>query len=532
MADLQGDRQEGDDGLPDPSSESTFRAWLKKHPPEWSSVVATRAALRILPKMAEYSDNAIVFLPVFRATAVARFAAEYPNRQFGKAIVPATDAVSHAGGALDVPSAAWGALTTLVRGENDWAGAYTVKHCRWAIGEIAYAIIKEDLEWLLNRSVTPQQLAAAALWSREIPSPLSETWERLKKDLLRLGEHWSVWIDWYSDALWGVARTEAAEAAFTDVTNDYPWTGTLPWNKGAEAVNTEIGRRLELLHLREPRATPVVGDKGLAKLAVLASPQPSITVEGQLHAGPNNPFDAPKITDDLSTLPLRQRNLIKNILDDIPANAPRHLKQFLRAYDDELVARGAQPILGILKDDADIIAAAVAAPGAEDEWLEPGMRKAFDRFAENHLLFVEHFPRDVEREAIYAQTSIDEEKATGTVLQGPLETIAKATEEAHHAGEVTDDFHIAVTKMNELGRVVASLPSESHAPEVTVSPDDRILPVTVKKRTLLRAIGFIKSTLDKVDERNFNLAASGLQIASTLQEPFRQALRLLMRLLT
>src|SRR6202008_4352734 len=115
----------------------------------------------------------------------------------------------------------------------------------------------------------------------------------------------------------------------------------------------------------------------------------------------------PEVDDDLAELPFRQRNLIKNILRDLPENAPKHLKDFLRSYDDELKARGTQPMLGILRDDADIIAAAVHAPRAEDEWLEAGMRKAFGRFAENHQHIIDHYPLDPKREETYAATDVD-----------------------------------------------------------------------------------------------------------------------------
>jgi hypothetical protein len=196
-----------------------------------------------------------------------------------------------------------------------------------------------------------------------------------------------------------------------------------------------------------------------------------------------------------------------------------------------LKARGARPILGLLKDDADIIAAAVNASRAEDEWLEPGMRKAFDRFAENHALFVVHFPLDTEREAVYARTLIDEGEATGKKLVEPFEHVAKAVQEAHKVGTATDDFLMAVDKMTELARVLSTQPPppsdlKRGAPdEIKVLPGDRIQPVSVKKRTILGAIGFF--------ERTYNLIGSTVTIAgyAGIAEALRPAIEMLSRFL-
>src|SRR5205085_5521336 len=111
----------------------------------------------------------------------------------------------------------------------------------------------------------------------------------------------------------------------------------------------------------------------LGRLTEVASPQPSIALDGRLDAGPNPTFDVPVVDDDLPGLPIRQRSLINVILSDLPRNAPKHLKRCLQFYEDELKVRGVQPILGLLKDMADIIDAAVVSQRAQHEWLEPGL---------------------------------------------------------------------------------------------------------------------------------------------------------------
>lgn len=61
-------------------------------------VIAARAALRVLPFVlrgeADTLNAATVMLPVFRATAIARFAAVYPNRAIEHAAAFAATAAS------------------------------------------------------------------------------------------------------------------------------------------------------------------------------------------------------------------------------------------------------------------------------------------------------------------------------------------------------------------------------------------------------------------------------------------------------
>jgi len=233
-----------------------------------------------------------------------------------------------------------------------------------------------------------------------------------------------------------------------------------------------------------------------------ASPQPALNEHGQLAIGANSVFEQPSEVGELPGLLLRQRNLVRNILHDLPSNSPRHLSTFLRSYDEELLARGNQPILGLLKDDADIINSAVSAPKADDDWLEPGLRRAFTRFQENHELLVQHFPLDAEREALYSRLSIDESKAAGPAFMDVFERVATATQEARKAGLATEEFLNAVGSMTELARVLAALPSSDAATKLVDEPlsaPTSNLPtsaVSVKKRALLNAIGFFERAND------------------------------------
>ncbi|MEA2896336.1 MAG: hypothetical protein QOJ84_1951 [Bradyrhizobium sp.] len=515
-------------GPPHPGAYGAFRIWLANHPREWSVVIAARAALRVLPLACESKRLDAIILPIFRATAIARFAAKYPNRAVVAGFAVSAASAFYAGGVYVAALAAANAAAA-----NTYSSAADAVAAAADEAGVAPAITN-DAERLYGNALTAEILVREPLWSELPPPRIGGAWQDLAEQLRAQASHWSVWIDWYDDVVAGAAgaaTSEAEDAAFTDISGD------LPWDDGAETVNTEIARRLQVLRGSQvfEAALPAPKSKAetIARLAELTSPQPSVTDKGKLDAIPNQPFDLPTVDDDLSTLPLRQRNLVTGILGDLPANAPKHLKDFLRSYDGELKARGVQPILGLLKDDADVIAAAVNAQHAEDEWLEPGMRKAFDRFAENHTLFVEHFPLDAEREAIYAETPLDEEQATGKKLIEPFETVAKATEEAHKAGATTDDFMAVVDKMIEFARVLSTQPTVSPpnkrgispSDEIRILPEDRIQAVTTKKRVVLGALGFF--------ERTYNLIGSTVTIAgfAGIAEALRPAIEMLSRFL-
>jgi hypothetical protein len=186
---------------------------------------------------------------------------------------------------------------------------------------------------------------------------------------------------------------------------------------------------------------------------------------------------------------------------------------------------------------AAIIEADLGAPSARAEWLQEGLQVAFDRFVENHDVFMRHFPLDLEREEFYGSTEVDEAKLFGTHLSKPFEVVADATANANKAGLTTDDFKTIVDKLTEFAKVISTLPadreqppgesrqnSEHRIPDIPViSPDDRInspsQPVSAKKRTLLTGFGFFVQVLS-VASGIATLAATeaGQQFISALQE--------------
>jgi hypothetical protein len=265
-----------------------------------------------------------------------------------------------------------------------------------------------------------------------------------------------------------------------------------------------------------------------ARLAEVASPAPSIAPDGRLDAGPNEVYDSPTEDSDLPALPIQQRAVIKTILSGLPSNAPRHLRSSLESYDDELRARGVQAILGLLKNMAEIIEAAIGAPNARQEWLEDGMYAAFKVFSEYHALFVKHFPLDPEREELYSLTPVDESSATGSKLFGPFEEVAAAAVEANKGRLTTDEFLRVVKKVAEYAKVISSLPPTTYSWDGGLPTVDLIPPASTKKRIILSGLGFF--------ERAYNLLGTSVTLASTpegiaLLTEFRNAIDALSKLL-
>jgi hypothetical protein len=236
-------------GPPDPSDFKAFRSWLEQQPSEWSVVIAARAALRVLPLLRAQKKLSAIILPVFRATAIARFAAKYPNRAIASAAFSAAAAASAAASAAAASSSAYSAAYSAY---SAYSAAYSASSASASAADAAssassayassaYSAADADAQQLHNGTMTPGQLAAAPLWLTPSPARIGGAWQGLESELRALGPHWSIWIDWYNDVLAGAPHavtSEAEDAAFTDV------PGQLAWEDGAEAVNAEIARRL------------------------------------------------------------------------------------------------------------------------------------------------------------------------------------------------------------------------------------------------------------------------------------------------
>ena len=267
-------------GPPDPGDHEAFEKWLSKQPHEWSVTIAARAAARVLPLV----RGVVIVLPVFRAIATARFAAKYPYRAIGASEVPdfpktyfpgsrftaSVDNVSYLAPTVAV-AAAYRAAGFAASG----AGASAVAAAAEAAANAAYSgsaavrfstatysAVEHDARRLHNGVLTAEQLARDQLWPISAPDDFGEWWQRLATELHAVGHHWRVWTNWYQNVVLHEPHrgiTEGEDAAFTDI------PGELPWGEGAEAVNTEIARRLADLRGEELSEIP---DQSLAPVRV------------------------------------------------------------------------------------------------------------------------------------------------------------------------------------------------------------------------------------------------------------------------
>jgi hypothetical protein len=184
-------------------------------------------------------------------------------------------------------------------------------------------------------------------------------------------------------------------------------------------------------------------------MAEVASPAASLAPDGRLDAGPNKAYDVPTITNDLPELPIRQQAVIQTVLSDLPGNAPKHLRASLENYSDELRVRGVQPILGLLKDMAVIIDAAIGAPNARKEWLEEGMCAAFKLFTAGRL---RSETRIVERELLARIDGGVRPAARRAVELVDVRTVLVGTEPAGLSGAVRFDIRSSLVKVGGTAR--------------------------------------------------------------------------------
>jgi hypothetical protein len=266
-----GNSEAGNNDLPDPSDFDAFRAWLRDKPREWSVVIAARAALRVLPLASGAGDRPDILLQVFRASAIARFSAKYPNRAMESRAAAASAArdTARAANVVDAAfpaaSAADAAAYAASAAANANAAARTTASAAGAAayssadaGAIHYAA-RLDLQQLHAGIVTADQLARRSLWAKPRPASVGHAWRSLLQ-LFRVEDHWSVWIEWYEHVLVGTPSSVDEDAAFTDI------PGELPWDAGAKAVNAEIARRLELIYSQ--LRTPEIPDQSAAPVRV------------------------------------------------------------------------------------------------------------------------------------------------------------------------------------------------------------------------------------------------------------------------
>jgi hypothetical protein len=225
----------------DPRNIVAIQQWLTEKPQEWTTVIAARAALRLLPGLIA-SPGDTTLLAIFRAISAARYAVLHPQgrniasdaadflRDRGTETARAAFYAASAAGAADSPNRAIEMILSELDSRNDPL---------WILD-----ILNDSSA--LDSGATPQALAREPLWSAPTqggyPPLIQQAWRNLAQTLHEQGSHWHVWVDWYDYILEGsppaAQRDNWWEAAFVDM----PWA--LPWEAGAQSVNTEIAARL------------------------------------------------------------------------------------------------------------------------------------------------------------------------------------------------------------------------------------------------------------------------------------------------
>jgi hypothetical protein len=365
--------------MTDFSDSDEVQRWFAAQPPEVCLTFAARSALRLLPIVddvyhaGEYDSHALNFvLPFFRAVFVLWAVAKHRHVDLHRSIEETT---RHA---EIIVESAW-------RGsQSSWGYALTGTHkCFESATQFLSAIaIKPDTErarlygkaaetamrlcgetgahafttdsFFIEKASTPElrrdaaaQCLDAPLWPTGMPSDLAYWWPRLKERLLRTGQNWDTWVDWYEDRLAGRGSIDPQ----LDIE-----IATLPddlWKNGA--VNARVARLIktarviagiqaELVPAQDAGPHFIVGTSGLIALA-----QPS-----QVDAGGDN------LGRIRQLLPLARR-AADDLAGHINPNAFRELARDIADYraaiaDDEAIAWGTVFGLGVMLENAAIAA--------------------------------------------------------------------------------------------------------------------------------------------------------------------------------
>jgi hypothetical protein len=239
----------------------SLRGWLKSQDKSIALVMASRAALRVLPRITHLrmwsAETQNLFLDVvgtvFRASSFSRAAGKYPSfaSEVGRSSMPVSEVLqtfAPKDGLLEVPHyhtvlLAISAARWAVEIASYPGGAPAAESAAWAASAASSAMEDETLGWdqvqsEINSIETagPIALANSPLWWRAAPDWVAREWTRLRS-ILPKNESWDVWIDWYEERLRGGSRGEHSELVFTSVPQE-------EWDKGPATANAWIKAHL------------------------------------------------------------------------------------------------------------------------------------------------------------------------------------------------------------------------------------------------------------------------------------------------
>lgn len=255
----------------DLGTKARLKSWLRKQSGAAPAVVAYRWSLRALPMIAVYRSDLLpdLVLPIFRGCAGVRALLEHSDsepmdepllRSVTAAAAKAFEAASRAARAADpvqgastedendvslgfaFVARAFAAATgddTEIRAFAADTGARAMARL---VGDAAaasfWSAISTDTAHL-DKGMAASEVAGSPLWPADPPTELLTLWKDLKAKLHAENQDWQVWTAWYEDRLAGRSRKRDAELAYVLIDEAL-------WDDGAEIVNAEIKRRLEM----------------------------------------------------------------------------------------------------------------------------------------------------------------------------------------------------------------------------------------------------------------------------------------------
>lgn len=243
------------------------RRWLQTHRHEVSVVMATRAALRMVPLVGSISGGTPrrrrhslresgLAMATLRAVAIAWSAADRPallrNRQFrtaaAEAAASAKDWADSAtpGDAADAAYCAAAAARAAAAGTREdaieaAADAY-VSAMEPGLGN--WRPFADDALFVED---SPSRLVACDLWHNKTPRWAIRSWTGLRRGMPTLGQGWEIWVEWYDHCVLNVATRSgpALDRILYKLPDKF-------WQQQAVIINAHI-RALADEELRIPR---------------------------------------------------------------------------------------------------------------------------------------------------------------------------------------------------------------------------------------------------------------------------------------
>jgi len=486
--------------------------WLESKPHTWSQALAFRSALRVTPHIARRGEiDADVERPLYFYAFCFLFDAWMGlGRARGNFWIPYEDKERIL---ADVPLEDVAAGRAIVKLSSDYYGNEVVSVAAQAAADAAGVdVLHGPLGGHTRGAAVTSAAARSVIWmeasmdadlilasprSLEVPLPLigEELWHlghpqwtrraraAFQERLLRVGPEFAPWLAWYDRRLSGERAASADGAAederMLDKLRSLPETF---WKASPEEAAAEIEGWFRPSTGAAPAKAAPDRERVTERAGELASPD-VILKNQQLHTVANATFDRP-LSIDHERLGAVLGGIASAVIDALPGNAAPILGSALSGYCQELRSRSGSPFVGLLQILGSSIEAEVNA--AEPETWSPGIWHLLEAFIANHHLLTSEFPGAGERERFYAETPIDEERASGEAIVGPVDAAADALRELSAAGLTTDQFDAFVEQQAKQGREIACTRDLAAAEAGRATP---------KRRFVLGTIGFYERVL-------------------------------------